>query len=641
MILHYFKTAFRSLKANKVYSVLTVAGLGVGIAVFLIIFLYIRFQQSYDAFHTKKANIYRILTTGDQPGDRPGAAAAHPLPAALQHDFPNWKVTGIFELSSLQVQTLDSTGKTEKAFKEKDGVFCVDSTFFSIFDFHWLAGEPAKAMGDPASVILTKSMAELYFGDWHKAIGRVLDFRGTVGGDRPRRPARVMGILADPPSNTDFQLKVIFPYPLLNFDRHWWWTLDDANQCYALLPAGVDTATANRQLAALSKKYRDPKDRHGQIVEPLAAVHYNEEAATYGGTITNTRIRSLWLIAGLVLLIACINFVNISTAQAVNRAREVGVRKVLGGARWQLRIQFLLEAGILVVAGVLVAVLLTGLLLDPIGKVLGIPMPPQFFKEPKVLLFLAATVVTVTLLAGFYPAMVISAFKPVIALKAKFIARSSRGLNLRRGLVIVQFVIAQALIMGILLMVQQLNFFLNAPMGFDKTATLSVPIPGDSLSRTKLDYLRNQLLAIRDIRAVSYNSSAPAGDDIWGGPFKFDHAAEDAPFPTLRVSIDANYFATYSMPLVAGRDITHTDSITEFVVNQTMVEKLGFARPDEVLNKQVKLGSEVGPIVGVVKNFQISSLKSGAALSPILMRKAPWDWRSAGIKLDGKNMPAT
>jgi ABC-type antimicrobial peptide transport system permease subunit len=641
MIIHYFKTAFRNLKANKVYSILTVAGLGVGIAVFLVIFLFIRFQESYDTFHAKKANIYRILVTGGEPGDQPGAAAPHPMPAALKHDFPDWKVTGIFALDGLQVQTLDKTGKVEKAFKEKDGTFFVDSSFFSIFDFPWLAGDPDKAMADGASVILTKSTADRYFGDWHKAMGRVLNFRGTPGVDKPRRPARVTGILADPPSNTDFQLKVVFPYPMLKFDSHWWWTLDDANQSYVLLPAGADTAAVNRQLAAFSKKYRDPKDKHGQIVEPLADVHYNAGMANYGGTITDTRIRSLWLIAGFVLLIACANFVNISTAQAVNRAREVGVRKVLGGNRWQLRKQFLLEAGMLVVGGVLLAVFLVSLLLVPISKVLEMPLSVHLFKEPKVLLFLSVTVVVVTLLAGSYPAMVLSAFKPVNALKAKWVARSNQGLNLRRGLVIVQFLIAQALIMGTLLVVQQLSFFLNAPMGFDKTATLSVSIPGDSLSRTKLGYLRNQLMAIKDVRAVSYNSSAPASDNILAGPFKFDHAAEDAQFPAINASIDANYLATYSMPLVAGRNITRTDSIEEFVVNLAMVEKLGFARPEEVLNKQVQLGSEVGPIVGVVNNFNISSLRSGAVLAPVLLRNDPYGWRSAGIKLDGKNMSAT
>ena len=639
MILHFFKTAFRNLQANKVYSILTVAGLGVGIAVFLVIFLFIRFQESYDAFHAKKANIYRILTTGEKPGDRPGAAVPFPLSTVLKRDFPGWKVTGIFASQSCQVRILDETGKVEKAFKEKEGVFGVDSTFFSIFDFPWLAGKPDKAMVDAASVrsvFLTKSTADRYFGDWHKAMGRVISVYGWSV------PIKVTGILADPPSNTDFQLKIVFPYPTPGFARMQWEALSDANQCYVLLPAGADTAVVNRQLAALSKKYRDPKDKHGQIVEPLADVHYNDEAANYSGTTTTeTRIRSLWLIAAFILLIACVNFVNIFTAQAVNRAREVGVRKVLGGGRWQLRIQFLLEAGMLVVGGVVVAVLLTDLFHDPIGKVLEIPMSPQLFVEPKIILFLALTVVIVTLLAGSYPAMVISAFKPVTALKAKLIARSNQGLNLRRGLVIIQFVIAQALIMGTLLVVRQLDFFLNAPMGFDKTAVLTVPFPRDSLSHAKLDYLRDQLMAIKEVRAVSYSSSAPASDDIWASPFRFNHAAEDAPFPAIHASIDTNYLSTYSMQLAAGRNITRTNSIKEFLVTETMVRKLGFARPEDVLNKQMDLDGQVGPIVGVVKNFHITTLKdTGTTMAAILLLNDRNAWSNAGIRLDGKNMPA-
>ncbi|HEY4336312.1 MAG TPA: ABC transporter permease, partial [Puia sp.] len=637
---HYLKTAFANLKANKVYSILTVAGLGVGIAVFLVIFLFIRFQESYDAFHAGKGNIYRILTTGDTPGDRPGAAAPFPLSTALKHDFPDWKVTGILASKSVQIRILDETGKVVKAFKEKEGVFGVDSTFFSIFDFPWLAGRPDKAMVDAASVrsvFLAKSTADRFFGDWHKAMGQVISVYGW------RVPVKVTGILADPPSNTDFQLKIVFPYPAPAFARREWESLNDANQCYVSLPAGADTAAVNRELAAFSKKYRNPTDKHGQILEPLADVHYNDELTNFSGsTTTETRIRSLWLIAGFILLIACVNFVNISTAQAVNRAKEVGIRKVLGGGRWQLRMQFLLEAGMLVVAGVLVAVVLTGLLLDPVGRVLEIPMPRHLFAEPKIIEFLALTVVVVTLLTGSYPAMVISAFKPVTALKAKSMARSNQGLNLRRGLVVIQFVIAQALIMGTLLVVRQLNFFLNAPMGFEKTAVLTVPFPRDSLSHSKLNYLRDQLLAIKDIQAVSYNSTAPASDDIWAAPFKFNHAAEDALFPAIHILIDADYLSTYSMPLVAGRNITRTDSIKEFIVNQAMTEKLGFARPEDVLDKQVDFGGQIGPIVGVVKNFHITTLKdTGATRAAILMHNDRNAFSNAGIRLDGKNMPAT
>jgi putative ABC transport system permease protein len=638
MLLHFFKTAFRNLRANRVYSILTVAGLGVGITVFLVIFLYIRYQESYDAFHSKKANIYRILTKGDKPDDKAAASVPYPMPSALEHDFPDWKVTGIFSFTDFQLNTVDGAGKAEKAFKEKDGAFAVDPAFFHIFDFPWLAGDPDKALSEQLSVVLSRSTAERYFGDWHKAMGRLIHPLGWSN------PCKVTGIMADPPSNTDFKLDVVFPYAVLNFAGGTdWWSLNDSHECYVLLPAGADSASVNRQLSAFSKKYRSKDNKNTQIVEPMAHVHYNEKAGNLSGkTITDARIHSLWLIASFILLIACVNFVNISTAQAVNRAKEVGVRKVLGGGRGQLRAQFMLETGLLVVGGELLSVLLTCLLLVPISKVLEIPMSVDLFGKREVLLFLGATLAGVTLLAGFYPALVMSAFKPITALKAKLMARSNRGLTLRRGLVVLQFVIAQALIIGTLLVVRQLNYFLHAPMGFDQSAVVTVQFPHDSLSKSKLGYVRNRLLALKDVRAVSFNSSAPANDDIWWTSFAFDHRPKEEPFNAMNMYIDADYLATYSMRLVAGRNITRTDSIREFLVNESMVKNLGFARADEVLGKQIDMGRDKGPIVGVVQNFLSTSLKdTGSIAGAVLMRYNPRGLNSAGIKMDGLDMATT
>jgi predicted permease len=638
MLLHFFKTAFRNLKANKVYSILTVAGLGVGVAVFLVIFLFIRYQESFDSFHSKKANIYRILTTGDKPGDDATAAVPYPLPAALEHDFPGWKITGIFAFNDFPVRELDETGKAVKLFKEKEGVFCVDSTFFHLFDFRWLAGGPDRSLAQRTSVVLSRRTADRYFGDWRKAMGQ------SIGCFGPKNVFKVTGILADPPSNTDFKLDMVFPYPILNFDGGKdWWSINDAHECYVLLPGGADTAAVNRQLSAFSKKYRDPNDKKTQMVEPLARVHYDEKSGNYSrSTITDARIQSLWLIASFILLIACVNFINISTAQAVNRAKEVGVRKVLGGGRGQLRLQFLLETGMLVFGGVLLAVLLTCLLVTPISKVLEIPMSLHLFGKREVLLFLGATVVVVTLLAGFYPALVLSAFKPITALKARMTARSNRGLTLRRGLVVLQFVIAQALIIGTLLVVRQLNYFLHAPMGFDQSAVVTVPFPHDSLSKSKLSYVRNRLLALKDVRAVSFNSSAPANDDIWWAGFTFDHRPKDEAFAAMNMYIDADFLNTYSMQLTAGRNITRTDSIREFLVNETMVKKLGFTRPEDILGKQINMGRDVGPVVGVVQNFLSTTLKdTGSIAGAVLMRYNPRGLNAAGIKMDGQDMAAT
>lgn len=276
--------------ANKSYSAITVAGLGVGIAVCLVIFVFIRYQESYDQFHANRANIYRILTKGDKPDDQAMSSVPFPLPTALKNDFPDWKVTGIWSFDNLQVKTLDESGKTEKVFKEKDGGFCVDPAFFKIFDFPWLAGDPDKSLADRQSVVLSRSLAERYFGDWRKAVGRSIQVLG------PKNVWKVTGVLADPPSNTDLKLNMVFPYAILNFDGNKdWWSLNSSHGCYVLLPPGVRPVTADRQLSAFSKKYRTPDNKNTQLVQSLANVHFDDKAGNFSGkTISPARIRNLW-----------------------------------------------------------------------------------------------------------------------------------------------------------------------------------------------------------------------------------------------------------------------------------------------------------------------------------------------------------
>lgn len=640
MFRNYFKTAFRSLSANKVYSIITVAGLGVGIAVCLVIFVYIRYEQSFDTFHPNGPRIYRVLTKRDvsNPADYPFTSAVpFPLPTAIENDIPDWKTTGIYDLGDLQIMALNKAGQPEKKFKEKGGVFMVQPSFFSIFHFPWLAGDSSKLLADHRSVILTQSTAERYFGDWRQAVGRTIKYED-------HDLFVVAGILADPPANTDFQFRIIFPYGNRTYftTSTDWWSMDGAHACYIMLPPNVTLGTANRQLSELSKKYRKPDDKNTQVLQSLAEVHFDPKAGDFSGkTITWNLISGLWLIAGFILLIACVNFINISTAQAVNRAREVGVRKVLGSSRHQLTFQFMLEALLLVVAAVVLAVILTSLLLAPIAAILKAPVSFDLFNQPAVMLFLGAMMIAVTLLAGCYPALVLSSFNPITALKSKLIARSSSGITLRRGLVVLQFVIAQALIIGTLLVLRQMNYLNNTPMGFDKQAIVRVPFPQDSVSLSKLDYLRNRLLAMKGVQRVSYNNATPAEFGSWWTGFKFDHSPTETPFGSVQKRVDANYLATYSLPLVAGRNITSTDSIKEFLINETLARRLGFSNPHDIINKEINLwdGHVVGPIAGVVKDFHAFSMRD--SLAPMLMFSAKGDFDEAAIKLDGNDIPTT
>lgn len=638
MFRNYFKTAFRNLSANKVYSIITVAGLGVGIAVCLIIFIFIRYQQSFDDFHQKKARIFRILTQGDRPSEanQLSSGVPFPLPAAVENDLKDWKTTGLFAMYNVQIMAMDRTGKPDKKFKEKDGVFLLEPSFFAIFDFPWLAGDPVKALDDPHSVALSKSTAQKYFGDWQSAMGRTIRFED-------RGLYTVTGILNDAPVNSDLQAKLVFPYSIVkNSSNKDWWTINSSHGCYVLLPQNESLAKADQQLKALSKKYRTPDNKNTQILEPLNAVHFDGESGNFSGkTITLDRIHTLWLIAGFILLIACVNFINISTAQAVNRAREVGVRKVLGSNRQQLTLQFLLEALLLVTTAVFFAGLLTSLLLPSVDKMLEVPLSMHIFRETPVLLFLAATTIVVTMLAGFYPALVLSSFNPIIALKTKLAARSSRGITLRRGLVVLQFVIAQGLIIGTLLILRQMNYFSEASMGFNKEAIVTVPFPGDSASITKLNYLHDRLSAVKGIQEISFNNASPADESNWWTGFNFDHAKKETPFGALSKWVDAGYLSTYSLKLVAGRNLTTTDSIKEFLINETLVKRLGFSDPHDVLNKEINLwnGFAVGPVVGVVRDFHSASLRD--SLAPVFMLNFKKRFESAGLKINAADLPAT
>jgi putative ABC transport system permease protein len=633
MFRNYFKTAWRSLSANKIYSSITIAGLGVGIAVCLVIFVFIQYEQSYDAYHKNKARIYRVLTKGEKAEDQALASVPFPLPTAIENDFPDWKTTGIWTYWNTQVMAMAKDGQSGNKFKEKDGFFMVQPSFFSMFDATWLAGDPVRSLEGKTSVVLSKSTAEKYFGDWKEAMGRTIKIEN-------RNLFTVTGILADPPANTDLKLNLVFNYNNTGFSQvKDWWTINSDHECYVLLPPNETVANADLRLRALSKKYRTPDNHSFQLLEPLSEVHFDAVAGNYSGrTITPDRIRTLWLIAGFILLIACVNFINISTAQAVNRSREVGVRKVLGGRRGQITVQFIMEAFLLVMASVLLAVGLTAALLSPVSRMLEMPLAFGVFGEGSVLLFLFATLVGVTLLAGFYPALVLSSFNPIAALKTKLAARSTAGINLRRGLVVLQFVIAQALIIGTLLMIRQMNYFSHADMGFNKAAIMTALFPGDSVSRTRLDYLENRLKQIRGVEEVSLNNSDPASDGNWWTGFNFDHAKKDIPFAAINKWADANYISTYGLQLVAGRNITTTDSIREFLVNETLVRKLGFSNPRDVLNRQINLwnGYAVGPVVGVIRDFHPSSLKD--SLSAVFITNVKQQFNTASIKLEGNEM---
>ncbi|UPK72023.1 ABC transporter permease [Chitinophaga filiformis] len=629
MLKNYLKTAFRSLWRNKRYALLNVTGLTLGIAVCLVIYVIIQYEQSFDTFHTRKDRIYRVLTVMPEESGKINytQAVPFPVPTALPNDFSGFeKVAGIVQMGKRLVTLEDSKGNIQKKFKPL--VYFLQPSFFDIFDYRWLAGNSATALNDPKSAVLARSTAEKYFGDWHRAMGQVIKLDQQF-------ELTVTGILDDPPKNTEFQFDMVATYALLKINEiKDWTTIDDIHNCYVLLRPGQDVAQINRQLIAFSKKYKDPKNKTTHMLQPLADVHSDKRTENFIGRVASPeRIRMLWMIAAFILLIACVNFINLATAQAVNRAREIGVRKVLGSNHWQLKIQFLSETAMLVLTSLLLAVVLALCVLPFISRVMDLPLDAGMLAAYNVYILLFAIFLGVTLLAGFYPSIVVSAFNPINALKSRIAAsRKSSGISLRRGLVVFQFIIAQALIIGTLIILQQMNYFHKQSMGFTRDAIVNIPFRNDSAGNAKIAYLRDQLQRIKGIQEVSFSSAAPSNNGNWWTGFRFDHQAEETKFPSVTRWVDYNFLNTYDIKLIKGRNLTRSDSISEFLVNETLVQKLGL-KPADVLNKNIDVwnGQIKGMIVGVVKDFAAGTLKE--AVAPVFMGNIKQRFSSVGVRL--------
>jgi putative ABC transport system permease protein len=621
MFRNYFKTAWRNLSKNKGYALINILGLAVGIAASILIFVVLRFETSFDNFHAKKDQIYRIGTEfHDQDGISYSGGSAFPVAPALRIDFPQIReVTPTYKNGNVQI-TIDQEDRNGPAKKfNEEGVYFVEPGFFSIFDFGWLAGNPKASLSEPNQVVLTQKEAEKYFGDWKLAIGK------TIVQDN-KYLYKVSGILKNIPPNTDFPLGIVASYASLrntNIKRNmedWVSTFGQA-YCFVVLPAGLPVNQFNAELRAFAKRHKPAEYATDAFVtQPLSEMHHDDRFGTYGThTFSRSLIRALILIGIFLLVIACVNFINLATAQAVNRSREVGVRKVLGSNRKQLASQFLCETAIITISSMIIGAAIALIALPFLNKLLEVEMAMNYLNDPSLILFLVSVFICVTLLSGLYPAMILSGFNPITALKAKISAKMAGGISLRRGLVVLQFTIAHVLIIGTIVVVSQMNFFRNASLGFEKAAVINFPVPRDSVSQTKIDFLRDQLRQNPDIKNVSFSYASPSAEGNWNSDFKFDHAQKSTNFSANLKWADVDYFKTYNLQFVAGRPYYPSDTVRELVVNETLLRKLGITDPQKAIGKQLDFwdGRMVAPIVGVIRDFNSYSLRE--PMAPVVL----------------------
>ncbi len=637
MIRNYFKMACRSLLAHKGTTTINILGLVIGIASALAILTVIRFEISFDSFHSNSDRIYRMVRVSGSDMSEYRSGISYPVPVAIKAEIPSLeKIVSMEYFGGANINILDASGESVANFREESGCALVEPEFFKVFDFkdtgfEWMSGNPDKALTDPMTVVLTKSMAKKYFGD-RDPIGRTLQFQRQFD-------FRVTGVIGDLPVNTDFPFKILMSYSSLNElagqERlNNWFSVNDSHNTYLVLPEGMTQAEVENRIAKVHAAHT-PKDLHESrhyLLQKFGDVHYDARFRNYSGrTISRQTLLALGIIGAFLLLTGSINYINLSTAQSSVRAKEIGLRKVMGSNRNNLMIQFLTETFVVVsIAGIL-ALVLSEILLTNLQSLLNIKLTSYNSTEPLILLSLAAIIVIVTIFSGLYPSMIISRFSPLTALKNKFSTETLGGMSLRKVLVVVQFTITQMLVVGTFIVVSQMRYFQNVDMGFNREAIITVRIPDPK----KISLIEGQLRSQSVVSDVSFSFTLPSGvrrsrsyQDIG----KAEASAMHDFVVFEYAAIDPHYLDLYEIQLLAGRNLSMQDSIGNILINQTLAKRLELGSAAEALGKVLKMGGgKLVTVVGVVDDFYSNSLKEG--VDNMVFSISPNDFHIMSVKL--------
>jgi len=646
MYRNYFKIAWRNIVRHQSYSAINMAGLTVGIAACLLIFVVVQFELSFDTYQPGYKSTYRIVTKKDREGNiRYSSGISVPAIDAFRLYFPQATVTGINAIYGSQIVATAANGNPagDKKFVENAGIMFAEPQLFDIFSATWLAGSPS-ALKDPNMVVIDKSSAVKYFGDWQSAMGKTLRMDNLL-------TLKVAGVIRDVPANTDLPLKVLISYitwkqnaKSYRYSYTWDETSSDC-QVYIKFASNILQSTITRQMLSFSDKQfnndKRPAKKRYAIAQPLPELHFDTRFGdTLGDHVTSrATLRTLSLIAVLIIIMASINFINLSTAQSVGRSKEVGIRKVLGSSRGQLIGLVMCETAIIVLLSAGLAVCVAELALPLLKSIASVPDTIGLF-NPGMLLCLACVICSVVLLSGVYPALIVAGFKPIQALKNKINSTVAGGISLRRVLVVTQFAISQLLIIATAIAVKQMDFVNNADLGFNKEAILAIPCPNDSVGLSRLNSFKQQVLTLPGVKAASFSSDVPSSAHNNSSNFFFNHSVKDPGFDVFSKAADADYFKTFGLRFIAGKGYEHSDTARQLVVNETFVHKLGFKRADDALGKTITFDSYANlPIVGVVADFKTNSMRE--EIKPLVVYPFKQLEQEIAVRIQGQKLAKT
>ena len=648
MLSNFFKTAFRNIRRYRVYALINFIGLTSGLALSLLIITYVRSELSYDRFHDKADRLYRLSYAA--PNGMQLATTPPPIAPKLKDFFPEVENAGRMYRRNV---TISRSGRPE-AF-EQQNVFFADSAIMDMFTFQFVKGNPTRALRDKYTVVITEEMSSKYFGG-ENPIGQTLLFSGA-------HSFTVAGVVKSFPENSHIRFEMLVPYENM-FDLE---TVESArlmrnnfeinyvishSYTYVLLRPGAKPSSVDAGMEDFLKKFALPALQVGQVFTLMAVpdIHLRstmlaESAPT--NTISNLMIFSC--IGLLTLLIASINYINLSTAQSLTRIKEIGIRKVLGSMKYQLIVQFLSESFLFCLVALILSYGVFSLLLPFLNEVTGKNLVFGEVIDGFMIAASLALLVTITLLAGGYPAYFVTRFNSINSIKGDYSSQGGSQL-FRKVLVVFQLAIACMLLSGSFIIIKQLNFLNERPLGFQKENIVSVPLfsenlngifrQNDSTYRQRLETFRNTIEQQSGVQNTALSSNPPGLGAIYRGTIPEGFMSEDNLF-VANISVDYDFLETYEMKIIAGREFSRefgTDPAAAFIVNETAVKEFNWGSPASAIGRTINREGKEGRVVGVISDFHFMSLTT--PISAMVLDLDPNQCNSLSIRLARGNAPA-
>lgn len=635
MLKNYFITIRRNILRNISHTLINVAGLALGIACSLVLYLIVNHFIGFDKEHPNGDRIYRIVHSSIyQSKTYYGAGVPGAFPETFKADFDDI-ADGLFISANTQAHiTVHKNDGSVDTFEEQYGVLAyVSNSYFNFFKREWLAGNPDEWNDAPDIVLLSEKLAKKYFAD-EDPIGKSFTLNKNT-------ELKVVGVISDAPVNTDFPFNMLVSYESirqLKMDQGWNSTYSD-DQYYVMLHHGQSPEQISNRFADFITKHTNAEraETSSYWLQALSELKFDTRFNTYTFTVIPKEILwTLGIIAVFLILTACVNFINLSTAVAVKRSREVGIRKVIGGTRSQLIGQFLGETAIISFLSVVLALGVAEFALSLLAQHMNLSLKLDLLNNIGLTMLVVLLWFVVSLLSGLYPAFMMSSYNPVKALKNQVTEGSDKKFNLRKALVAFQFIISQTFIIGVIVLITQTRYFYNKDLGYDKEAVLSVPIPTpQDIERKKT--LRTELSRLAGAEKVALSYTNPSSGSVSVTSIRIKGDDED--YLTHIKPADGNYIDTYGLRLIAGEGLLDNDTITRCVVNEKFARHLGFENPADIIGKMITYDRATVPVTGVVEDFHTMSLR--AEIDPVMLYNRARSYRTAAVKIQAGKINET